>query len=97
MPEPPTIQTLSQTLTLNLPTSLKLQITPDQFAILAASNRTLRLERTAQGELSVNPPTGWETGERNRSIIGQLDRWYDLNGSPGKAFDSSTGFILPNG
>jgi Uma2 family endonuclease len=97
MPEPPTLQTLSQTLPLNLPTTLKLQITPDQFAILAASNRTLRLERTAQGELSVNPPTGWETGERNRSIIGQLDRWYDLNGCPGKAFDSSTGFTLPNG
>ncbi|NJN62010.1 MAG: Uma2 family endonuclease [Coleofasciculaceae cyanobacterium RL_1_1] len=97
MPEPPTSQTLSQTLTLNLPTALKLQITPDQFAILAASNRTLRLERTAQGELSVNPPTGWETGERNRSIIGQLDHWYNLNGCPGKAFDSSTGFTLPNG
>jgi Uma2 family endonuclease len=92
MPEPTT-----QTLALNLPTALKLQVTPDQFATLAANNRSLRLERSAQGELSVNPPTGWETGERNRSIIGQLDRWYNLNGCPGKAFDSSTGFTLPNG
>lgn len=37
-------------------------------------NRDLKLERTAQGELIVNPPTGWETGERNRSLTGQLDR-----------------------
>jgi len=45
----------------------------------------------------VNPPTGWETGERNRSLTGQLDRWYEENEDLGKAFDSSTGFILPNG
>lgn len=44
----------------------------------------------------VNPPTGWETGKRNRSIIAQLDHWYEEN-KQGEAFDSSTGFILPNG
>jgi Uma2 family endonuclease len=97
MPEPSTIQTLSQNLPLNLPTTLKLQITPDQFAILAASNRTLRLERTAQGELSVNPPTGWETGERNMNIAIELGLWWRNAGEPGKVFDSSTGFTLPNG
>ncbi|MEA5467482.1 Uma2 family endonuclease [Spirulina sp. 06S082] len=87
----------TETLLLGFPKTLKLHVTQEQFATLAASNRELQLERTAQGELIVNPPTGWETGERNRSIIGQLDRWYDENGSLGKAFDSSTGFILPNG
>ncbi|BAZ08935.1 hypothetical protein NIES4071_07410 [Calothrix sp. NIES-4071] len=45
----------------------------------------------------MNPPTGWETGERNRSLTGQLDRWYEENEDLGKAFDSSTGFVLPNG
>jgi Uma2 family endonuclease len=45
----------------------------------------------------VNPPTGWETGERNRSLTGQLDHWYEDHEDLGKAFDSSTGFILPNG
>ncbi len=93
MPETPTIQTLP----LNLPTSLKLHVTPDQFATLAASNRTLRLERTAQGELSVNPPTGWETGERNMNIAIELGLWWRNAGEPGKVFDSSTGFTLPNG
>ncbi|MBP0015291.1 MAG: Uma2 family endonuclease [Roseofilum sp. SBFL] len=87
----------TETLLLTLPKTLKLYVTQEQFEALAASNRELRLERTAKGELIVNPPTGWETGERNFSIIGQLYRWYEDNGNLGKAFDSSTGFILPNG
>lgn len=86
----------TETLLLGFPKTLKLHVTQEQFATLAASNRELQLERTSEGELIVNPPTGWETGKCNRSIIGQLDRWYDENGSLGKAFDSSTGFILPN-
>ncbi|MGB0562536.1 MAG: Uma2 family endonuclease [Spirulinaceae cyanobacterium] len=84
-------------LLLNLPDRLGLTVTSAQFEILTANNRDLRLERTAQGILIVNPPTGWETGRRNRSITGQLDRWYEDHADLGEAFDSSTGFRLPNG
>jgi Uma2 family endonuclease len=87
----------TETLLIELPKAIGLYVTQEQFVALAAANRDLRLERTAQGELIVNPSTGWETGERNRSITGQLDRWYEENEDLGKAFDSSTGFILPNG
>ena len=87
----------SQTLPIELPSSIGLHVTQEQFAALAAVNRDLKLERSAQGELIVNPPTGWETGERNLSLTGQLYRWYEENEDLGKAFDSSTGFILPNG
>jgi Uma2 family endonuclease len=86
-----------QTLTIELPQSIGLFVTQEQFAALAAANRDLRLERTAQGELIVNPPTGWETGRRNWSISGELYLWWRNAGEPGEAFDSSTGFILPNG
>jgi len=86
----------TETLLLELPKTLKLYVTQEQFTTLAASNRELQLERTAKGELIVNPPTGWETGKSNRSIIGQLDRWYEDN-QQGEAFDCNTGFILPNG
>jgi Uma2 family endonuclease len=89
-------QTETETLLLELPKTLKLYVTQEQFTTLAASNRELQLERTAKGELIVNPPTGWETGKSNRSIIGQLDRWYEDN-QQGEAFDCNTGFILPNG
>jgi Uma2 family endonuclease len=82
---------------LNLPVEMQLQVTPEQFEALAQANRTLQLERTAKGVLIVNPPTGWETGERNFSLVGQLYLWRDRTGQLGKAFDSSTGFILPNG
>lgn len=87
----------TETLLIELPKSIGLYVTQEQFAALAAANRDLRLERTAQGELIANPPTGWETGERNCSISGELYLWWRNAGEPGKVFDSSTGFILPNG
>ena len=90
-------QPATETLLLKLPKTIGLYVTPEQFAALAASNRELRLERTAQGELIVNPPTGWETGRRNSIISGELYIWWRNAGKPGKVFESSTGFILPNG
>ncbi len=90
-------KTNPDTVLLQLPKALGLQVTREQFAALAAANRDLHLERTASGELVVNPPTGWETGEQNWSLAGELYLWWRSAGEPGKAFDSSTGFVLPNG
>ncbi len=84
-------------LTLCLPAETYLHVTPEQFEELARVNRDLRLERNANGELIVSPPTGWETGERNFSLTGQMYRWYEKNSQLGKSFESSTGFVLPNG
>lgn len=42
------------------------------------------------------PPTGGETGRHNFHISGQLWLWNEQN-QLGQAFDSSTGFSLPNG
>ena len=69
--------TQSKKLSIQLPDTLLLQVTQSQFETLALLNRDLRLERTATGDLIVNPPTGWETGERNCSLTGQLYRWYE--------------------
>ena len=41
------------------------------------------------------PPTGWGTGNRNGRLTQRLFNWADIDGT-GVAFDSSTGFKLPN-
>ncbi|MFQ4144694.1 Uma2 family endonuclease [Chlorogloeopsis sp. ULAP02] len=80
--------------TIAIPKAFK--VTHEQFKELAAANRDLRLERTATGELIIMPPTGSETGNRNLDIEGQLWLW-NRQTKLGKAFNSSTGFHLPNG
>lgn len=72
------------------------KVSHEQFQQLAAVNRDLRLERTAEGELLVMAPTGSNTGNRNLDIEGQLWLW-NRQTKLGKAFNSSTGFRLPNG
>ena len=81
-------------LTLNLDSIAHL--TPDQFRELCRENRDIRLELTAKGELIVMPPTGWESGRRNSNLNLDLGLWNRQTGL-GVLFDSSTGFILPNG
>ena len=88
---------ISERLTLEFPSSLRLQVTQAQFEVLAAANRDMRLERNVNGELIVNPPTGGETGGQNWGVSGELYLWWRNAGEPGKGYDSSTGFILPNG
>jgi len=89
--------TQSKTLFLELPPELTLYVTQEQFETLTAANRDLRLERTAEGKLIVNPPTGGESGKRNLNISTQLGNWFEAHEELGEAFDSSTGFKLPNG
>ncbi len=79
---------------LKVPPSARL--TDDQFYDLCQANRDFKFERTAAGELIVLSPTGGGTGKRNLKISQQLANWADADGT-GIAFDSSTGFKLPNG
>lgn len=80
--------------TLTLPDTLTL--TDEQFFELCQNNRDYQIERTASGELLIMPPTGSDTGRRNFELIVQLGLW-NKSHNLGVAFDSSTGFKLPNG
>ena len=71
-------------LTLNLDSIIKL--TCEQFYQLCQDNPDLKLERNAQGELIVMPPTGGETGKRNSSLNAQLWLWNDKT-ELGEVFD----------
>jgi Uma2 family endonuclease len=81
-------------LTLNLKSITHL--THEQFRELCRDNRDIRLELTAKGELIIMPPTGWESGNRNANLTTDLNIW-NRKAKSGMVFDSSTGFILPNG
>ncbi|MBU7586583.1 MAG: Uma2 family endonuclease [Nostoc sp. TH1S01] len=73
-----------------------IELTDEQFFEICQNNRDIRFERTAQGEIIIMPPTGWENGNRNVKLIFRLESWANVDGT-GLVFDSSTGFILPNG
>jgi Uma2 family endonuclease len=73
-----------------------LRLSDRAFAKLCAANPDLRLERTARGELEIMAPASSGTGGRNAALTARLFNWVDATGR-GKAFDSSAGFILPNG
>ena len=87
----------SQTIPLNSPLELTLELTDEQFFQLCIDNRDLRFERTASGGLIIMPPTGSETGNFNIDLSYQLQSWSRQNKHLGIAFDSSTGFKLPDG
>jgi Uma2 family endonuclease len=73
-----------------------INLTDDQLFELCQLNRDWRIEYTVQGELIVMPPTGGKTGSQNAEITFQVQLWTRGDQS-GVAFDSSTGFKLPNG
>ena len=52
-------------------------MTNDQLFEFCQLNDDLQIERTAEGEIVIMPPTGWETGARNIKITTQLNLWSD--------------------
>ncbi|WP_309744581.1 Uma2 family endonuclease [Chamaesiphon sp. OTE_20_metabat_361] len=80
-----------------LPLNLSaVKFTPAQFQDLRDTNRDLRLELTSTGELIALAPTGWGSSKRNFKLGGQMYVWNEQT-QLGEAFDSSGGFVLPNG
>ncbi|WP_413163859.1 Uma2 family endonuclease [Capilliphycus salinus ALCB114379] len=86
----------TETLSLPSPLALTVDLTDEQFFQLCQNNRDYQFERTVNGELIIMSPTGGDTGNRNIELAYQLQAWSRQN-KLGKAFDSSTGFKLPNG
>ena len=74
----------------------ELRLTPEQFELVCAENREAVLELAADGRVIAITPTGSETGSRNGELFFQLKLYAKLSGD-WKAFDSSTGFRLPDG
>jgi Uma2 family endonuclease len=67
-----------------------------EFFDFCAQNSDLRIERDASGEITIMPPTGWETSDRYEDLTFQLGAWARRDGR-GRAFDSNAEYLLPNG
>ncbi len=73
-----------------------LELTDDVLLALSSLNDTLRLEKNAKGDLEILPPTVPTTGNQNSNLTADLTVWA-RGDRTGIAFDSNTGFTLPNG
>jgi len=80
---------------LTLPRTLSL--TPSQFAQVCAANPEAVLELDADGSLIEMTPTGGASGARNQTLGASLWLAIEQGRLPLKLFDSSTGFLLPDG
>jgi Uma2 family endonuclease len=66
------------------------------YLAFCRANPNLRVERTAEGEILIVPPAGFESSNRNTKVTAQLDKWAEEDGR-GKASDSSAQFMLDDG
>lgn len=68
----------------------------EDFYQFCQMNDTLEFERDSYGNIILMSPTGSFTGSLNFRVLGNLFVWNEKWGL-GEAFDSATGFTLPNG
>ncbi|MGB6723063.1 MAG: Uma2 family endonuclease [Terracidiphilus sp.] len=83
-------ETLPRVLVLDPP------ISDAEFEALCRESNDVRLERTKEGAVRMNPPTGGWTGRGNHEVTRQIGNWWATH-ERGSVFDSSTGFRLADG
>ena len=67
----------------------------EEFLDFCARHPDARIERESDGEIIIMPPAFTETGGRNASLSYFVMAWARKDRT-GRAFESSTGFTLPN-
>lgn len=87
---------------LNKPTTLDyfelhlpLDMTEEDFLRFCQANQDVRIERDQFGNISIMPPTGFETGNLNVELTTDLNIW-NREHRLGLVGESSTGYKLPN-
>ena len=67
-----------------------------EFEKICLDNDDMRMEMSKEGEIFIMPPTQSATSEKNSEIGYQLRHWAKKE-KRGKVYESSGGFVLPNG
>jgi Uma2 family endonuclease len=91
-----TIRSSPSSPTMSLEMGSALRLSDSELLELGRRNPELRMERTAEGNLIVTSPAGGESSRRNARVVAALVSWADGD-STGIVYDSSGGFVLPNG
>jgi Uma2 family endonuclease len=68
----------------------------DEYFNFCMANPSVRFERTAQGEIIIVPPAGYESDRKGVKVITQLDTWATKDGR-GEASGSTVAFVLRTG
>src|ERR1700758_5031153 len=71
-------------------------LTDEEFERMSMSAELVKLERTKDGKIVVNPPAGFDSGSANIEINYQLMKWWKQQ-RKGRVIDNNTGFFLPDG
>jgi Uma2 family endonuclease len=71
-------------------------LTDAELEALCRENDNVQIERTREGVIQMNPPTGEFTSDGNSEINHQLRSWWKSH-KRGKVFDSNGGFYLRDG
>ena len=72
------------------------EMTKEELFNFCVANKHLRVERDEQTQIIVMPPPRGDTGRKHIKIASALDQWNTKYGL-GEAFESVTGFDLPDG
>src|SRR5439155_15084843 len=73
----------------------KVALTEEQFFQLCSDNRDLRMELTAQKELIIMAPVGFNSSWRENILSTRLTNWAEQDGT-GIVCNASAGYRLPN-
>lgn len=73
-----------------------LRLRDQMYRSLTADYPDLRLEQTAEGEITVVPPPGFDTGDQNANLTADLVFW-NRQAKLGRVLNSDTLFVLPSG
>jgi Uma2 family endonuclease len=74
----------------------KEEMSDDELYAFCQANPHVRMERDEKKQIIIMPPAGGETGNQHIEIGAAVNNW-NKQSELGKAFDSSTGFTLPDG
>jgi Uma2 family endonuclease len=78
-----------------LHTAPEWQLSPDQFFAFCQINKDLKIERNAKADIIIMSPEAGSSGGGSAKLTWKFAEWAERDGT-GRAFGSSTGFVLPN-